>query len=440
MDYQSDDQSALKKALQDFYNEEIPDTVPEKLPLLSRFSDLFSHQKIFANTEAVFIQHHLGPLIPRVEAMVADGLDRGYCWFVDIPYSTNEKVRSTLTDMNYPQSQMTSSFNDPLAEYDSNMSSRVAFQMLKLANRDTSKRLLVIDDGAYFARFLEKVMWHASWLKTAYSHACIVEQTTRGHRFLYDHKKELIDFFDLRIVSIARCTTKTEFEGPFIGAAVARATLNSLKGRALKDARQIAIIGYGPVGKATTEQVAQNAPNAQIDIKEVDDSKIDRINKLGRQFSGVKELDKNKQYELVFGCTGYDSFRLEQRNLLADKALLVSGSSAAIEFNRAGFVELADRYPDDDLKVFAEPSIRKKGIHTTITIQQEGRKKFAFLNAGFPINFDGRMECVPTRIIQATHTLLYAAAIQSLEQSKRGIHPIREKYDHWVYHSALNEL
>ncbi|MGZ4864563.1 MAG: hypothetical protein ACXV5H_07090 [Halobacteriota archaeon] len=160
-------------------------------------------------------------------------------------------------------------------------------------------------------------------MKEAYSHACIVEQTTRGHRFLCDHKKELIDFFDLRIVSIARCTTKTKFEGPFIGAAVAKATINSLRDRSLKDVKQIAIIGYGPVGKATADQVAQKAaPDTHFDVKEIDDGKIDEINHLGDQFRGVREPDKNKRYELVFGCTGYDSFRLGQRHLLADKALL----------------------------------------------------------------------------------------------------------------------
>ncbi|MGZ4864564.1 MAG: hypothetical protein ACXV5H_07095 [Halobacteriota archaeon] len=107
----------------------------------------------------------------------------------------------------------------------------------------------------------------------------------------------------------------------------------------------------------------------------------------------------------------------------------MSGSSAAVEFNRAGFVELADRYPNDDLKVLAQSSTKKQGIHATITIQQEGRKKFSFLNACFPINFDGRVECVPARIMQATHTLLYAAAIQSLKQTKRGLDPIGETYD-----------
>lgn len=430
----------IQKALKDFYNEKIPDDIPEELPLLNRFSVQFSNRNIFSNTEAVFIQHHLGPLIPKVEAMVVCGLERNSSWFVDIPYSTNAKVRSALLDLNYPKNQMTGYFNDPIEDYDESMSSRVAFLMLKLSKRDISKNLLVIDDGAYFARFLRKIMLHAPELRKSYTNACIVEQTTRGQRFLDKYGAELVDFFDLRIVSIARCNTKINFESPFIGAAVARAIINSLNGRSLNDFKQIAVIGYGAVGEATVAQMVLKAPGAKIDIVETDKDKIIKINQLGNQFRGINELDNKKLYELVIGCTGYDSFRLGQRNLLADGALLVSGSSAAIEFNRAGFVELADRYPDDDLLILDRENTRKAGIHATITILQEGRKSFSFLNAGFPANFDGRMECLPARIIQATHTLLFAAAIQSLQQVGKGIGVIAPKYDQWIYCEALKEL
>jgi S-adenosylhomocysteine hydrolase len=433
-------QSIIQKAIRDFYDEEIPNIIPEELPLLSQFRSQFPNKRIFSDTDVVFIQHHLGPLIPKVEAMVTDGLEKKCCWFVDIPYSTNERVRSELLDRNYLQDHMTIPFHDPIEDYDENMASRVIFLMMKLAKRDTSRKLLVIDDGAYFARFLRKVMLHYPELREVFCSAGIVEQTTRGHRFLEKYGQELVNFFDLRIVSIARCKTKIEFEAPFIGAAVARAIHNSLKDKSLPDIRQIAVIGFGAVGEATLSQLTVKAPGAMIDIVEVDKGKRNKINLLGSKCRGINELDLNKQYELVIGCTGYDSFRLGQRNLLADKALLVSGSSAAVEFNRAGFVELADRYPDDDLFIFEKEKTRKEGIHATITILQEGRKSFSFLNAGFPVNFDGRIECLPVRIIQATHTLLFAAAIQSLRQTKKGLCVINEKDDHWIYDNALNAL
>ncbi|MGZ4864562.1 MAG: hypothetical protein ACXV5H_07085 [Halobacteriota archaeon] len=49
---QSDERAVIRQAVQDVYEEKVPDKIPESLPLLSRFSDRFSHQKMFANAEA----------------------------------------------------------------------------------------------------------------------------------------------------------------------------------------------------------------------------------------------------------------------------------------------------------------------------------------------------------------------------------------------------
>jgi hypothetical protein len=153
-----------------------------------------------------------------------------------------------------------------------------------------------------------------------------------------------------------------------------------------------------------------------------------------------RELPSKGQYDLVVGCTGYNSFKLEQRHQLADGALLASGSSAAIEFNRAGFIELADRFADDEIEVLEREATRAKGLHATIRIAQEQRKTFAFLNAGFPVNFDGRLECLPANVIQATHTLLYAAARQALALTETGFNVLDTDVDAWIKAHALEHL
>ena len=140
------------------------------------------------------------------------------------------------------------------------------------------------------------------------------------------------------------------------------------------------------------------------------------------------------------GCTGYNSFKLDQRALLADEAILASGSSAAVEFNRPAFVELADRYPDDEIEILDREKTIAQGIHAKISFQQEGGKKFTFLNAGFPVNFDGRLECLPTRTIQATHCLLFSAACQVLQQKSPGLRLIDAEIDNWIYENAINQL
>jgi len=154
----------------------------------------------------------------------------------------------------------------------------------------------------------------------------------------------------------------------------------------------------------------------------------------------VPELPGDRAYDLVVGCKGYASFELGQRRLLRDGAILASGSSAAIEFNRAGFVELADRYPDDEIEVVDREGTIKNGIHATVTIAQEGGKTFSFLNAGFPVNFTGAMECLPARMIQPTHCLLYAAARQVLQEKRPGLSAIDPRLDHWIHEHAVKML
>jgi len=40
-------------------------------------------------------------------------------------------------------------------------------------------------------------------------------------------------------------------------------------------------------------------------------------------------------------------------------------------------------------------------------------REATFVNAGFPVNFDGRVNCVPAHYIQPTPTMMCAAAVQA---------------------------
>ena len=102
-------------------------------------------------------------------------------------------------------------------------------------------------------------------------------------------------------------------------------------------------------------------------------------------------------------------------------------------------LELADRNPDDQIEVLARERTREEGIHATIRIR-DGERRLSFLNAGFPVNFDGRMECLPARVIQATHVLLYAAGLQALRARKPGLAAINRADDRWTFERALSYL
>ena len=124
------------------------------------------------------------------------------------------------------------------------------------ANRERRKRLLVVDDGAYFMRTLNWLLPRDKELVLGFKEhpTHIVEQTTRGHRYLEQHQaNRLLKLLNIPVISIARTETKYSLESPFIGAAVSRAVKRALKesGRLKKGLGRVLIIGFGAVGKAT---------------------------------------------------------------------------------------------------------------------------------------------------------------------------------------------
>ena len=81
--------------------------------------------------------------------------------------------------------------------------------------------------------------------------------------------------------------------------------------------------------------------------------------------------------------------------------------------------EIIDR--DETIKGGIRSPLRIRNTHT--------RRQVNFLHASFPINFDGRMECLPPWAIQATHSLLYAAGYQALESERPGFSPLARDVD-----------
>jgi hypothetical protein len=435
----------IRKALKSLPTE-IEDEFPLEMPLLDDFrkahvrgSDSLSH------LEVLFIQHHLGPFLLRLNSLFDEGLKPEKTWLVDIPYSTNERVRQEIPKrFGVPHFQIAPPFRDPIAPYAMLQLQRVKHIVYHLANRLSQSPLLVVDDGAYFIRALKDIdTLEPGFARAFKGQTVIVEQTTRGHRYLDEEGcKNFVERVVVApVVSIARCNTKTEVEAPFIGAAASRAAVKTFKseGIDINSLGQIAIIGFGPVGKAVFQ--ALRVFNHQYPIRVVD-TDIGKHTKIA-DFGGIplESLPGKGNFDLVVGCTGYSSFDLSDWKCLSENAMLASCSSAAVEFNRKKFVDLAELYPDDQIVLIEKEKTRQKGIHATVKIQNlDTNQQVSFLNASFPINFDGRMECLPVRYIQATHTLLYAAMYQVLETSKPGMTGIDPKVDAEISENAMKYI
>lgn len=413
--------------------------LPESLPLVEEYCDTRLALDTFADMDVLFIQHHLGPYISRLHAMINHGMDATRCWFVDIPYSTNTDVQDKLIEMGFPGNQRAKPYNDPIAPYSRRQRERVAYVIKKLASQDSKRRLLVVDDGAYFMRTLKYLLWRDEELVASFRErgTYVVEQTTRGHRYFETEEvSDMLKSLNIPAVSIARCCTKSNLESPFIGAAVSRAMLRNLKGinRLANGLGRVLVIGFGAVGKATVQALSDPSIELKPDEIDVYDKNWrglqTEINEMGA--NALRTLPNEGQYNCVFGCTGYASFPIEKIAILANDSLLASGSSAAIEFNREKFIDRAYEDDKDDFFVIEPEKTRVNGIHATIEMQK-GNKRFSFLKAGFPINFDGRKECLPALIIQITHSLLLAASREVLCQEP-GFHKLNQKDD-----DCLNE-
>jgi hypothetical protein len=377
--------------------------------------------------------------------MFDDGLKPERTWLVDIPYSTSELVRAEIYDrFAIPKHQISPPMRDPLIPYALMQLRRVQDVVYHLSQSTPRSRLLVVDDGAYFVRAIADLEILDPEIVDAFcGRTVIVEQTTRGHRYLQEsrYRRLVEDRLEAPVVSIARCRTKTEFEGPFIGAAARHALTTRFERERIDlcDLDRIAVVGFGVVGQAVFHALQKSVRGKRIVVVDTDKGKHQQIlDKGGEPHSA---LPRHDAFDLVVGCTGHAAFGMSDWETLANIAYLVSSSSAAVEFNRKKFIDLADLYPDDQIEIVNREETRKQGIHATVTIRDEERdRQISFVNASFPVNFDGRLECLPANVIQATHTLLYAASCQALAEDRPGLATIDGNTDSQILDMALKHI
>ncbi|WP_146197331.1 hypothetical protein [Promicromonospora sp. AC04] len=123
--------------------------------------------------------------------------------------------------------------------------------------------------------------------------------------------------------------------------------------------------------------------------------------------------------------------------MLADGAILASGSSAALELDREGFVELADHYEAGDLQIIDRDATMQEGIHASIRFLVGASREIKFVNAGFPVNFDGRSCSLPAHMVQGTRALLYGAATQVIDEGSVGLNVLDAQVDEWIFKNAV---
>jgi S-adenosylhomocysteine hydrolase len=395
----------------------LPPDVPERLELIDDLlKERFASARPFEGVTALFMQHQLGSMVPMVEAFVRLGLDPRRLFWIDIPYTSNATVRAAVRKLGVPARNFLPGKFNLTKKYVPYMRSRVVRAIAEFSRwLERDDKLLVMDDGSYFVEAL-------ACFRTRPHPVCIVEQTQRGVIKLQRDAAIRAVASQLPIVNVAESQPKKVWESPHIGTSVCRALIARLHSRLeMGPADRCLILGFGAIGRAVAASLTDmlGLEPGRIHVTDPDPASAQAASDAGHPIWD-RRADEPVRFKLVVGCAGTTSFQIGDRTYLEDGACLASASSGSAELSREDFIELADAVGEDDVYVKGREDLDQRSIHSDIDIHLVDRV-VSFLNGGFPVNFDGAVNCVPWKHIQVTRAIQIAAAAQAVREPRRGL-------------------
>lgn len=408
----------------------ITDEIPLRLPLLDRWLERAAQDRPLEGVTLLNIQHQLGNHVPQTVALIELGVAPTDIYWIEIPYSATPAVREVLYGLGIPKQNILVSDFHLLDDYANYQRARVQHFLHAFAD-DPPKLLLVLDDGAYMLETLAA-------LRRPLPSLAIVEQTTRGLIKMEDSRALAQRARELRIVNVARSTPKVTLEPPFIGAAVTEALARRLAPRFAQTKKlSCLVLGYGVIGKQVAAFLAAELGFARASIY-VSDVLDERMRQAEEDGFRTWNLEEAVRFNVVVGCSGRASFHAGDYVFLEDGAVLASATSGTVELSREDFIELADAVPDDDIWI-DRTGIDERLPHTDVPFHFVDRD-VTFFNGGFPINFDGRVNCIPPHYIQPTPTMMCAAAVQAVSSTKAGLIELDPAFCTWLDSAFRLEL
>jgi S-adenosylhomocysteine hydrolase len=410
---------------------ELTDEIPRRMPILDRWLERAAQDRPLAGVTVLMIQHQLGNHVPQAKALLDLGVAAGDLHWIDIPYTSTLAVREALHGIGIPSKNILVSDFSLLDSYTPFQRLRVQRFLLELFE-DPPERLLVLDDGSYLLEAL------ASLRHRRCPDVAIVEQTTRGLIKIEENAALESRSRELPIVNVARSAPKSTLEPPFIGIAVTEALERRLGSavRAGADDRCL-VLGYGAIGQqvATFATRVLGFSRRRVCVFDAVPARMRQANADG--FS-LWERKQPLRFKVVIGCSGRASFTVGDYVFLEDGAFLASASSGTVELSRQNFIELADSNPDDDIWI-DRTGLDESRVHSDLRFHFVDRDA-TFVNGGFPVNFDGRVNCVPAHYIQPTPTMMCAAAVQAVRSTTRGIVELDRDFCQWLDSEFRSEL
>jgi S-adenosylhomocysteine hydrolase len=409
----------------------LTEEIPERMPVLDRWLERAAPSRPLAGVTALLIQHQLGNHYTQAKALIELGVSPQDLYWVDVPYTSTPAVRARIEQLGVPRDNFALGAFRVLDPYGPYQRKRVQAAYARLLEQPP-ERLVVLDDGSYF---LEAMSCFTARLPSV----AIVEQTTRGLIRLEDNAAMRVASREVPVINVARSAPKSILEPPFIGAAVCDALRRRVGGKLDAGPRDAALVfGYGAIGLQVAEFVYEilHFARERVHVFDTDPARVATAISVG--FSPWDRSDFTTRFRLVVGCSGRASFGVGDYVYLAEEALLASASSGTVELAREDLIELADGDPDDDIWVERD-GLDEWDVHSDLRFHFVDRSA-TFVNAGFPVNFDGRVNCVPAHYIQPTPTMMCAAAVQAAQSTVPGVQELDTAFCAWLDAEFRQEL
>lgn len=360
------------------------------LPVLEYLGELATQgtRETLRGAALVGAQHLLLSTGSLIEALLTLGLQPERVFLLGKCYSQNQEVIDRLDRMGIhvvPGSEPGSS--DTFGTTIDRDARRLWDDLRGRVDSSNIEALIVLDDGGHCLDTMPPDLRQRFRVVG-------IEQTTSGIR-------RRPTLHDPPVISVASCAAKRYFEPRLISKIVLRRL-----GRFLRLGRRsiaIGVVGLGPIGRALARDIVTTGQPVFV---------YDREFSSETQVAGVTWCDGIEELldrvDILLGCTGEDIFnKCNWQTLAPGTKIMGSCSSEDREF--ASLLRLPGIRNRTDSDERADLSITVGPLSCRV------------LRGGYPINFDGSLESVPTQEIQLTRSLLMAGVLQASVMSTRSV-------------------
>lgn len=359
------------------------DFVPQPITTLPLLDWVASHTtKSRLNDYAIIAHTHLLPNNFPFFRQLSYLVSFNRMFVLEKPYST---VRKTFNDLIQSGCEVIQVNMEPGFPYEYAIKKSLDILWAKVIEEQKKtgfKKLLIIDDGGD--------LWLSiPWNDLEGVSIAGVEQTQRGITRIKNSNHHIPP-----IVSVASSGVKKIVESIFIG----RSVVDKLKKlRVLNQSKRVGIMGMGSIGQAASQRLSELGYKPLFY-----DSDYKKDGGASNYCSSIDAL--LNQSDIIIGTTGSDSLKGIPFERVRGRKILVSASSADVEF--ASLLKITGST--------ASP-------FGTRCVNINHNLSFDILNGGYPINFDRQSDATSSEDIVLTRCLMYAGAMQSAKLIEDGM-------------------